>query len=239
MLKLYQNNLIGYFKIGNREFGDYGFDTEERYKANKENQPVNWRYHTDRVFYDRNTYGHRSKEPTELNNNFIMFVGCSYTVGSAVALENTYPYLIANHHNVDYYNLAVEGSGVDLIAHNVVQWLVNVKKIPSRIYIQWPEITRTFRIIGSEVIPFGPWSDKTLNKRHDLKTEVSDYLKVVTTDFFDHNSLITKTLILNLCKAYNIDVVEINNFDILDLGRDLKHPGIESHNKLFEDIKHL
>jgi len=234
MLKLYDNNLIGYFKTGTVEFGDFGFDTEDLYQRNLKVVDSNWLYRSTRVEYSRNSCGHRSKEFDQLDKDFYLFVGCSLTVGSAVPLENTYPYIVSKNNNVDYYNLAVEGAGVDLVSYNLSKWFLNIKKKPKRIIIQWPELARTFRGLGDEIIPLGPWSDNTLKNIKELKQEVENFNSVSCTDYFFHYANIIKDAVRAMC--YDTELVEINNFEIIDVGRDLKHPGIESHLKIAKSL---
>ena len=229
MLKLYDNNLVGYFKTGISEFGDFGYDTEEWYHKNASAQPKDWKYLIDKVSYDRNSSGHRSTEfnPAE---DYFLFVGCSLTVGSSVAVEHTYPYLVAKKYNVSYYNLAVEGAGIDLVCYNLGTWLEN-NPAPKRIFVQWPEEYRTFRIKGNDVIPIGLWSDETLRQIKELHLDVENFNNIIHTDYFKHFGDMLKLTTRSLR-----EITEINDFEIKDYGRDLKHPGIESHKALAEQL---
>ncbi len=230
MLKLYDNNLIGYYKTGVSEFGDFGFDTKEWYDINFKSQSKNWKYLNDTVTYNRNSTGHRSNEFNS-TEPYLLFAGCSLTVGSAVKLEETYPYLVAKKYNINYYNLAVEGAGIDLVCYNIATWLDRNPK-PVKIIVQWPEVCRSFRVKNKDVIPFGLWSDTTLKNNKELKKDLDNFNSVVHTDYFNHFGDMLKLTTRNLCKTANIELIEIDKFLSIDYGRDLKHPGTNSHSAL-------
>ena len=62
---------------------------------------------------NNNFTGERAQEI--ILNNYILFTGCSHTKGVGLALEDTYPYLLAQKLNCDYYNLALGGTGQDVM----------------------------------------------------------------------------------------------------------------------------
>lgn len=236
MLKFYSNSLIGYQETGVSTFGLYGQDTYEVYQKNLQTHPQDWIYTNKTVEYDRNSCGHRSKEIDQLDNKFILFIGCSITVGSAVALEDTFPYLVSKYLNIDYYNLAVEGSGPDLLAQNLANWISKIKKIPVAVVIQWPEIARTFRQDNTTVVPLGPWSCKQHIGNSISKQQWLDYEKLIVTDYFEHTYNILRNSVLALLESHNIKVIEIENITTVDYGRDLKHPGIQSHQLVADTV---
>lgn len=227
MLKLYSTNLIGYDQTGRSEFSLYGQDTLALYQSNLTSKGDDWYYKYNRVFYDRNSNGHRSVEASSLSSGYILFLGCSITVGSSVPLEETFPYKVSQSLDKDYYNLAVEGAGYDLVAHNLVSWFKTQPK-PSLVVIRWPEMYRTFRRVGNDVFPYGPWATVDLGVRQDWK----NYEKVISTDYFAHYNRIIK----DMASLVSVPIVEVGHTDIVDYGRDLKHPGIQSHTLMAENV---
>lgn len=236
MLKLYNNNLIGYCETGRSEFGLYGQDTQEVFKSIQLSQPAEWKYNTSKVFYDRNSCGHRSKEIENLDKEFLLFVGCSITVGSAVALEETFPNLVSNELKTDYYNLAVEGAGYDLIAYNITNWFKNIKRKPSAVIIKWPQLYRTFRINGNDVIPIGPWNCKKDIGKAITEEQWKAFESVTQTDYFSHYGKIVKDSVEALLAFQNIKVITVEDIDTVDFGRDLKHPGSKTHSLFASNI---
>ena len=221
--------MVGYCETGISEFGLYGQDTKQVFVSNLKSQSQDWIYRTKRVLYNRNSYGHRSKEITELDKDFILFLGCSITVGSAVTLEETFPYLVSQKLGIDYYNLAVEGSGYDLVSFNLSEWFKHIKLKPEAIIIKWPQTVRTFRAYQNNIVPIGPWTCKSDIGDRISSDDWKNFECVITTDYFDHYSSILRNTIISMLEFQNIKVVEVDAVDPVDYGRDLKHPGTKTH----------
>jgi hypothetical protein len=239
MLKLYNNKLIGYCETGVSEFGLYGQDTSNVFNSNIKSQSSSWKYHTTKVFYNRNSTGHRSKEIKDLSSEYFLFIGCSITVGSAVALEETFPYIVAKHANKDYYNLAVEGAGYDMIAYNLSNWFKQTNIKPRAVIIKWPELFRTFRIHNNTVIPIGPWNCKADIGSAVTTEEWAGFEVVSSTDYFKHYSSIIKDTVESLITSHGITIINVPDLLTMDLGRDLKHPGTETHKALASSILNI
>lgn len=227
---------MGYQETGSSEFGLYGQDTKQVFVSNVKSQPLDWEYRTKRVFYNRNSLGHRSKEIKDLDHNYILFAGCSITVGSAVALEETFAYLTAKHLGLDYYNLAVEGSGYDLVAYNLASWFKNVSVKPKAVIIKWPQTHRTFRFYADKTVPLGPWTCKTDIGDRISESDWHNFENIIQTDYFDHYAMIIKNTVMSLLESQGITVIEVTDVESLDFGRDLKHPGTKTHELFASNI---
>ena len=80
-----------------------GSDDAERFEKNLTQLPKDWIYRTKEIIYNYNSLGFRCKEPNELDfDNYVLFTGCSHTEGVGLALEDTYPYKIAEHLKTDF-----------------------------------------------------------------------------------------------------------------------------------------
>jgi len=235
MFKLY-NGLYGN-PDHNATFSRVGSDSEVKFKNNLTKQPTDWLYRTKDVNYKRNSRGHRCAET--VNDGFIMFIGCSITEGIALALEDTYPYIVSKALNKEYYNLALNGFGPDMVSLNLSNWFKYVNVTPSLIVMQWPEVHRKFEINSlNEAVPIGPWGDRSDNKEYISKEMWKDYEKVITTSYMEHYFNVLRTTTLNYLESKGIEVYEIMPNDVvtIDYARDLAHPGIESHKLLASKI---
>lgn len=212
-------------------FSRVGSDSETNFKNNIINQPEDWIYRTKEVNYIRNSHGHRCAE--SVSNEFIMFTGCSITEGIGLALENTYPYIVANTLGKEYYNLALNGFGPDMVSLNLSTWCLN-NPVPSLVVIQWPEAHRKFELVNGTAVPVGPWGDRKDNIEYISEDMWNNFERVITTPYMEHYFNILRTTTLNYLQSKNIPVVEImpEDIQIVDRARDLSHPGIESHKLL-------
>ena len=206
------NGLYGAFHNHDSEFTF--LDSKEKYEINLKNLPNDWEYRNKIINYKYNQYGHRSVEPNTLSDDYFLFTGCSITEGVGLKLEDTYPYIVAKYYNKDYYNLAVGGSGNDLLTLNVLSFLLQFKK-PSKIFIQLPEENRYFLSNKTDncVGLFNGSSQETDIWKFYIENEIYNIDRGKNTSYVKNFN--TKNIILQYVKY--------------DLARDLSHPGSISH----------
>lgn len=243
MLSL-NNDFLGYHPVEhNVEFS--GSDTEQLYAENLKLQPADWYYRTNKISYIRNSNGHRCKEITDIDlDNYILYTGCSHAEGIGTGLENTYPYLLSNKLNCDYYNLALGGIGTDVVSYNLSMWFAKIKKPPKLLVLQWPHHTRAatkFFENPHQFIPepwynYGVWSTMdTNNKNHK---DIGNFLTSgEDIGFFKSLRILTKTLvrniatcpILELSMAY--DPLNEGEYKLkqIDMARDIKSSSLVGH----------
>ena len=137
-----------------------GGDEEDAYLKNCATQPLDWYYRDLKIEYSFNSNGHRCKEIDDIDlSNYLLFSGCSNTVGVGLELEKTYPHVVSKKLGCDYYNIAISGTGIDAVAFNIITWINVNKQAPRAIIIQVPEITRVLIADGGENFDAaGPWT---------------------------------------------------------------------------------
>lgn len=216
-----------------------GGDEKEPFLENLKKQPDDWYYRNTNITYSYNEYGHRCKNITELNlDNYVLFTGCSHTEGVGLELEKTYAYQVAQGLGVDYYNLAMAGTGIDTMMYNLNMWFLLVPKKPKFLFVQWPDETRYVLIHGELADPCGFW-------KNDEDTQKFLYYGDKISFFLSRKNLAEKMtqMMVTGSSLININVMNQKNSEgsnlILnrnDFARDLSHPGIESHNELVNDL---
>lgn len=216
----YNNDFIGYSDPGIVKYFSGG-DFEERFKQNLKSQPDDWYYRFNEVTYDINQLGHRSKNIEDIDlDNYILFTGCSHAEGIGLELEKTFPYLTANALGIDYYNLALGGSGIDVMTHNLMMWIHTVKKLPKALIIMWPQTARFARLKEcGELLSF---------EIPSCATSTDDEKFIVTGEkinFFETVHGNSKKII-NAAYTCNTINLENNIFGQADVARDLSHAGI-------------
>ena len=106
-------------------------DTEETYQKNLLSEGDSWYYKTAKITYEINENGHRCKSINDINlDNYILFAGCSHTLGIGLELDKTYPFMVSHLLGCDYYNLGMPGAGIDVLEYNLLMWFSKVKKNP-------------------------------------------------------------------------------------------------------------
>jgi hypothetical protein len=212
-----------------------GSDTLELLDKNLKNKPEDWYYRNVSISYVRNDLGHRCKNIRDTDlENYILFVGCSHTEGIGLELEKTYPYLLSQKMNCDYYNLGIGGSGIDVAIHNLTIWLNKIPKKPKHIFFQVPSI---HRFCGSIHNIIDLYSIQTEDKSS------SEF--ILTGEAFNYWNTIYKLTMLKV-DSFNIPYTEIlretnvlteNQIEFIgiDEARD-GHNGIKSHALLAHNL---
>lgn len=238
MLFQFNQGFIGYSPNQSLKFA--GADRETTFSDNLKKLSDDWYYRTAEITYNRNSLGHRSIEPNNLNlDNYILFTGCSHTEGIGLELEKTYSYIVANELGCDYYNLALGGTGIDAMMHNLSLWLVKVKERPKAIVVQWPDQSRFLLTDepGNELQPTGMWSSEE---------EVTRFMAAGSFNgFFSSRKKIAYNFINSFSDDFKIVNIKYDNIESMkeflllshvDKARDLRHAGIRSNKKLADDV---
>jgi hypothetical protein len=217
-----------------------GGDFKEQYLEKVKTQPNDWYYKDRTITYSFNKHGHRSKDIEDIDlSNYILVLGCSHTLGVGLELEKTFPYLVAERLNCDYYNFGISASGIDVLEYNLLTWLKKVNKKPKAIVIQWPDHTRFASYFpGHEnLVEKGAWTEETDSMEFIVNSEEAG--------FFNARKLLTLKLIKNLIDCPIVTGIFTSQpvfdpynlyFKKIDKARDLGHAGIESHKNWAEVI---
>lgn len=182
------------------------------------------------VTYTLNSMGYRCKYDYLPNEDYILVAGCSISYGHSIPQEHRYSDLLEKHYKMPVLNISVSAGSCNLIKDNVLQLLISKQRLPKVLIVQWPSANRYW--IGTR--PYGISDDNELGF-----TQSSQHAFEVTN---------------YLCKIQNIPILNVktymsgNNFDsnmldngrpYCDFGRDLIHPGTETHKLYANDIIEL
>jgi hypothetical protein len=229
-MKFHKYGFIGH-EDTNVETEWSGGDNLQNFERSLRADP-NWHFKDRHITYKINSLGHRSKEIEEINlDNYILFIGCSHTEGIGLGIEYTYPHLVSQQLNCDYYNLGLGATGIDVVVHNLVIWFTNIEKKPKLVVIQWPDPTRvTTGTSCNHLTPRGMWENT-----EDFNKFVHHGFEV---NFFEGRKLLANTIVQNMIKVpviyFGIEkVMPFNDYTvmskIIDKARDNGHAGIQSH----------
>lgn len=245
----YCSSFIGYPIVSRLQEFHGKSDSREKFTKSLTTQGPDWEYANLSFNYSRNSYGHRSKEFTDLDSsNYILCAGCSVTEGIGLPVEHRYSDVLANLLECDVYNLGIGGTGNDIIFYNLVTWFSTIKKKPKLVIIQWTGNTRFLTLVDNKkIIPNGPWDEDN-----------TDFL--VNGDSINYFASKTTMMKQLLRTMIDVPIIEIpwqadedmrgaqHVFTItpeysVDLARDLMHLGIKSNhsiaNSLFDYIRQV
>lgn len=219
-----------------------GGDNQEQYLTNVVNQPDDWYYKDKTITYSFNSLGHRSKEVQDLDkNNYILFLGCSHTMGVGLELEKTFPYLISKKLECDYYNLGLPAAGVDVLEYNLLTWFAKINRAPKAIVIQWPDHSRFTSYMPEyapdHLIECGSWAKDDNTTKLLIGSEISGLSharKLLTMKIIE--SVVKAPIIPCIFSSQNIFTIYDLQLRQLDKARDLAHAGIQSNQVWSEQL---
>lgn len=218
------------------EFTWFLSDNEERYQENLKTNydKLNLNGWIDRQFtYKFNSHGFRCEEFTDEDS--IMFLGCSFTAGVGLPLEDMWAYQVAKSLNLKCVNLGVAGTGPDTAFRLANHYISQIKpKIviflnspPGRfsLFSGLDNLFYFFQI--NEINVFAETKFKTFYE-HWLSCEEN-----LVLDTLKH-----KLAIQSLCQENKIrfEYADWREMSRDSLARDLMHYGTNSNKKFAELI---
>lgn len=226
----FNNDFVGYKPNAVLKFS--GSDYEQLYYKNLKEKPADWYYRDVDISYEYNSLGHRCKNIEDIDlDNYILFSGCSYVEGIGLELEKTFPYLVSSELKTDYYNLGIGGSSVDIMAHNLINWLSTVKKLPKAVVILWT-YTERFPTPADD----GSHDFLKFNLPADGDGNAGRFLSLgVQLGYFITKKNLNSRLVRRLYRDTEIIELEADDLGRYDQARDT-HPGIISHEILAKKI---
>ena len=186
-----------------------------------------------------NSFGHRCKEIADLDfDNYVLFAGCSHTVGVGVTVKQSYPYRVAKKLKCDYYNLGLGGGGIDAVEHNLLAWFTLYDKPPKYIFCEWPDYARYMKQLPgyANMTPTGNWTDPEFLVEADYPLQVKEEL------VYKLLNEISPCPIIDI-RFTGLGIIANNSYTIWhckdDIGTDGEHPGPKSHKATAEKIIEL
>jgi hypothetical protein len=204
-----------------------GTDNETRWnQICLQSERLGWR--ADSIQYSLNDQGWRTPTPSTARGSGIMFLGCSYTVGIGVTLEQSWSYQVWKESGTEcFWNLAVGGSGLDTASRLFWYWAPLLK--PKEVYIlPPPEPRREF------VTDKGFHCISLHNEDSHDQESMRRYFHWDSEQHIHRERC--KSWIEYTAQQLSIKIhwATVLKYDLL--GRDLIHPGIQWHKNLAEQF---
>lgn len=217
-----------YHEHANQELDWLPMDTKELFEENlkyKKHELEKYNWLNQKFTYKFNSSGFRSDEFS--NDEGIVFLGCSFTIGIGLPLETTYPYLISKSLKLKCYNLGIGGGSNDTAFRLAYHYL---PKLKTKLVV--------FRVCPEHRI-------ELIDRQNQIVQLFPNYCFVYKKDsyagFYETFISNPSNTILNqdknllaismLCHSLGIKLVVIhqNDMSYFDYARDLAHPGVESN----------
>jgi hypothetical protein len=109
-----------------KTFDWFGTDSPRRYNELSG-------YSRNSIKYEFNHHGYRCEE---LQPSPILFIGCSYTIGIGLPLEDVWAHQVAKHYQAPYINLAQQGGSFSYFQRTLVKTLSVMQ--PQKVVLLYP-----------------------------------------------------------------------------------------------------
>lgn len=118
----------------------YSTDNQKTFKFNcKKFKNKNWEWKTADIDYSFNEYGYRTKEFNDVDNEFVLGLGCSYTEGVGIHNNDIWLNQYCDKLGIDRINLAKASAGMDIQYYNTLLWKNSKLPLPKLVICQWPQ----------------------------------------------------------------------------------------------------
>jgi len=130
MLRFESNNLLIDFENQDKSRNWYCTDSKKN------------AIYKDNIEYNFNSLGYRTKEIQDLDKDFILTTGCSYTEGVGLPQHKIWCNTLADKLDLDLFNIGKSATGPDIVYLNTIQYILCNFPKPKLVVIQWPNNTR-------------------------------------------------------------------------------------------------
>lgn len=191
------------------------------------------------IDYSWNSLGLRGPEPNYSASTKILFAGGSFCLGTGVPVENSFPYVLSKMLDASYINL----SDVDCLS-DLLNPLKDFKNFNPDIVII--NDTRFIQIYGwalMDIYKIKNIESKNLYRNIFLECDKNFLItfECYVKNLFPKSKIIFSYSERKAFKKIPIDfeflkIIKMEKSDVVDLGRDNAHPGIQSHKNFAEKL---
>lgn len=138
--------IINLSQKSNQVFKFTQTDSEEQFNENRKIFGKEWYYYDKEIEYKYNSWGYRTKEFSELSDEYMVVFGCSFTEGIGLQYDDIWSTKLSKELKVDVLNLGIGGSGPDTVFYNTIlfhNFVLKNKKLPKYVIYQWTFDYRT------------------------------------------------------------------------------------------------
>jgi len=210
----------------------YQYNFSNNYEKLEKNGWIDY----DTFTYKLNGFGFRFQSIGDKN---LIVIGCSFTFGIGIPFEKTWPYIVANYLGLNCLNLAVPGCSAYSAFRIAYHSLKTIT--PDMVLFLCPPNDRMPVLGNLSMYDIGPWVFGSNKKNYEYVNQYAlEYYKEYI--LFEENLVLQEEMsrlaLKQICNQYQIKYLDLylKDFDFVDLGRDLSHPGILSHAKFAENV---
>ena len=193
----------------------YGTDHETLYKRNLRNLPDDWMYRDEKnnFTYTFNKQGLRmNKDVEEVQGDYIMYAGTSYTMGLGVAEENRFSNLVNKQTGIDFINVGGPTFTIKCNAMSFFNFLKTAHRLPKVFVLEYHKADcYTFYTSNNYVHIHSSFKKlKHLPEGKEYENFVEAYKLINETDYFLNEAKMYRGMIKATCERLGIKFLELS-----------------------------
>ena len=189
------------------------------------------------ISYTFNTDGFRADEFTYKENDSVVFLGCSLTLGVGIDLESSWAYRVAQSLGLRRYNLGIGGGGPDMCFRLAHHWIPKLR--PKYVIMFTPSAERFEVVTDDDHLMFLPANAENYGSKTPFYNEWLSHPANA-----EMNRLKAVMGVQTVCNGIGVPLIEFPLGEFFAFmttgqfryGRDLMHPGREWHEHVAEGV---
>ena len=257
MLTVKGKHITSMFRDSPRHFGTYHAGTESEFLPTDTKEHFEKLCETEEyreyfkaqgwlepgaITYKINSHGFRCDELTA-NTDCIVALGCSFTLGTGLPIEVTWPALVGKELGIKVYNLAWGGNSADTCFRLAEYWLPRLK--PKAVFMLSPPESRFELLLAAGMhkvevfMPAAEIEDNHANYANYLKHWYGESENSRLNRIKNQLAITAMANKLEIpCLIYNTEDWMADSREYLGYARDRMHAGPRGHQLLAERIIH-
>lgn len=176
------------------------------------------------VKYKFNDYGYRSSYDYKplMSSNKIICIGCSFTEGIGLDIEETWPHLLSQKIGLPYLNLGIAGGSDGYVMWQIMNVIKHIQT--KHIFVLSPPSGRFFELSDTNFESRQPWDVETINTSYSNLYELNNFT------------------LSALCDRYNISHINAYQYgegQWWSRAKDNQHFGLDYQTKITEEFYKL
>lgn len=238
---MFDNILSPFFEFANQKFNWLGEDNEENFNKHKADPRLaqsGWLEKS--IEYKFNNHGYRT-DNFVFDTPCICAFGCSLTMGTAMRHDELYLAQCGKELDLQTYNFGIGGGSDSTSFRLALTWL---SKLNVKLVIYQQTFAHRVELICDQIYPRIHGVNATLGG--DTFKDSGEFMRhwALTDANGDLLAIKNYMAMKDLCNSLNIKLISIQVDDFFKhvntWARDLKHPGLESHqhvaNKILNNV---
>jgi len=186
----------------------YGPDSEKVFQRNLRERSDDWIFRTEPVHYNFNKQGLRMKKDlSEVDPNYIMFCGASFTGGVGVGEHRRFSDIVSSSMGLDYINYYGPLYSAKAMVHSFFNFLNTNYHLPKILVAEYAPAEGQMFYSNNNFLLYSSDKAADIDK---FPHHYAAYKELEKTDFLVQESRMWRNSLVSACKRLGIKLIEVS-----------------------------